>query len=274
MKRFQCLIYLVFVSMSPYLFADSKELFKEVPSQKSQKLSEYNDLFLNKTLYFSTRHRIVKVNTALLTSSNKDGNFILNPFKDVSINVQTKRMTVSSPYHGAWHGEIESDISLEDDISQLTDYERGGFSAEEFKSFFTNVTFYFHDWDVDLDTNTASTSNQNKTGTTSPEPVEDVVPPKLKRKAFRTARGRFTEITTGQTFVIIPLKYTPKYHVIYEQDDSKIFTTGNDVPNSEPPMSREDTLADENLLKAIQHRLFLTDLPKATPGKTIKGDML
>lgn len=274
MKKFQCLIYVAFLLISPLIFADSKELFKEVNHKKSQKLSEYNDLFLRKALYFSARHRLVQINTSLLTSSNKDGKFILNLFDDVTINVQSKRMTFTSPFHGAWYGEMETAPSINDEINQLTAYERGNFSTEEFKSFFTDIVFYFEDWDVDLVANSASFSHENKVGITSTVPIQDTALPKLKRRAFRTVSGRFTELFSGRTFVIMPLKYTPKYHVIYEQDDSKTFTTANDVPGSEPLMSPEEILEDENLLKAIELEVFLDSLPKEEPGKIIKGDLL
>lgn len=147
---------------------------------------------------------------------------------------------------------------LEEQINQLTEEERGNQSVAEFISSFTGITFYIHSWDRDKKTGTVIRSNKKEMGSSRQiNDVPDIAD--IRRQAFKSVSGRFATIYPRKQFVLWPLKYTPKYHVIYEIDDSKLYTGRTDP--------------DEDIRKQKQHDRYLKSLPREKPGKAIKGEL-
>jgi hypothetical protein len=62
--------------------------------------------------------------------------------------------------------------------------------------------------------------------------------------------------------VLKPLKYTPKYHVIYEVDDGKAY---GDIDGPEADRS------PQSIDRAIRNKEFLDKLPKEDPEHKVRG---
>ncbi|MBN8429806.1 hypothetical protein JF535_02960 [Microbulbifer salipaludis] len=77
-------------------------------------------------------------------------------------------------------------------------------------------------------------------------------------EAFKSVRGRFF-IFGGGSFVLMPLDYTPKYHLIYIRHPDRY--EGYDTPYN--------LLSDENKRRLREQKAFIDSLPPEDPEKTI-----
>jgi len=71
-------------------------------------------------------------------------------------------------------------------------------------------------------------------------------------------------LPTGQDFMIMPLMYSPKCHVVYELDNEKIFPTNIDSDGYVP--------TPENKRKQDAHTEFFGSVPRDEEDKIIRGD--
>lgn len=269
MKIIHKLMCIALLMLSPHLLAEVKEVLKPVSDVKASKIETYNESYLKKLLYFSIRHRIVEVNTDLLVNSKIDDVFSFSPFDDLDLLLKTIRIKAYSNDRASWTGKIQVPASYIDKVNQLTPEERQGIGAEEFLTLLTSVNLIISTWDIDRDTGEALIANSKRAEKLSPSPIEVQESRGIERNAFQSVRGAIPVVTTGQKFYIVPLKYSPKYHVIYEVDQSKTYATGNDIPGEEPTRTSEDNRRSQ------LHKAFLDSLPKkeSDTDKQIKGDI-
>ena len=251
-----------------------RELLTEVEPQKAQRLTEYNSPSLQEELYFSLRHRIVEVQTGLLLG---DDDLTITPFDDVTpmLFKRPKSQGGEDDVHGLGRLETELQPQLVPDGIEITSM------------------ISLHAWDVD-ESGSASDSSQNRfkfsprwainesdlpvlepvvdgegaTAGPPPQTPEDIEQhkrlKKLKKHVFYSVRGTFSS-TDGKTFGLVPLRYTPKYSVIFELDRSKVVVTHDPLPG-------EAERQNVDPVRAAQYEAFRRALPKET-NKPIKGDI-
>ncbi len=261
MKIHYYLLLSILLAINTVGLAQAKELLVSVRNDKAHKIEEYNNIFLKKRLYFASRHRIVTIDTSLL--SKREIDFTITPFEDVQITVSTKEV-IEKPHRGtvSWKGEMHVS-GLEDALSQLTDAERSYLSVKELKYALSDINLFISTWDIDKETGIATRSTERK-GSVSPEPTPIPKLPDLRKNAFKSVGGNFTIIPSGKRYVLTPLKYSPKYHVIYEIDPKKSYPTSDD-PNTK--------ISQENKNKAMEYKQYLKGLPEEHFNKAIKGDL-
>ena len=279
MRKSVTFFVLFIVAMATFGADKPKELFKEVNASKSQRLMEYNSVFLKKALYQASRHRIVKVNTKLLL---KDDDFIITLFDGESIQIKQKSVERKQDII-YWNAYV--------DFGQHPELNKLGFQLSTLIGMFA--------WDLD-ESGRAILSMQNRFKHSpyweidefdnpflGPPPVGEVAivgpPPstpeeiaqhkrlkKLKKHKFYSVQAIFQVLRENSSpavrkYVLKPLKYTPKYSVIYELDPNKFFMSQID-----PDPGEERDLADQQSWEAYDS--FVRNLPKES-NKVVKGDI-
>ena len=263
--RVSALVLVSFLSASFVVHADEKKLFIPVSETKAQKLIEYNSPDVEVQKYYSSRYRIVKVRTKLLTSGAES--FVINPFEDVALEVIPEEIDRSDSLGSIiWRGNYKhwSRISIDSTRNN------GVRNEEERKNAigrFTKMTFYIYPWDVNKESGevnpTVSTKAGSMGGVNKPENNEKGVGKGLRKRAFQTVKGSFNVLGKG-TFAVIPLKYTPKYHLVYELDPSKRYSgMGYDEKNMSP--------SDKERRRNEQE--FMKNLPGADENKMVVEDV-
>ena len=207
----------------------AKELFKSVNYEKAYRLEEFNSEFLREQLHDSLRHRIIKVNSKVF---DKDKSFTITPFEGMEPIVVTPvpDKTTRRGWATFWIGKIESNSSDATISFNLFEYDSDPNKILTYSM--QNKFRHSEGWEID-DSGRPQLpivkENENKMLGPPPESDEDIAHhrkmKKLKRKTVQALRGGFrvTDPNTGidKSFAIVPLKFTPKYSVIYEIDASK-----------------------------------------------------
>ncbi len=256
-----------------------KELLKEVNSNKAQRLADYNSVFLQKTLYFSRRHRIVKANTKLLLEEDE---FTITPFDDVeSLHVITEpsktQQRQGDMFHFKAHVVMDSDTPFAQMFPNFSfligayawDLNESGEALTSISNRFTHSTY----WNIDefgspvLETPPDGVSAIAGPPPESPEDIERHKRlKKLKKHQFFSVSATFYSLD-GKKYMLMPLKYTPKYSVIHE-----INTTELSFMRFEADPDGLDHRSDEDKMKSTRHKNFLKTLPDEE-GKIVKGDI-
>jgi hypothetical protein len=198
--------------------------------------------------------------------SDPNGEFVLNPFEDIEQGVSASQIK-NNPSFGAvtWRGHTDNRERL--NFPERTEAERRNLPDEVLRDALTNVTFYAYEWDVQRGKGTAQRST-DRAGGIAPELQRSAPVSNLKRNAFRSVRGQFQVVVPSdqpkvperKRFRLEPLKYTPKYHIIYEVDESKAFQV-IDTPFEQLPSEVQE--------KVRKHNEYLDSLPKADPSHAI-----
>lgn len=227
-----------------------KELLMEVNPQKAEKLRAYNADFLAQNLYFSSRHRIVRANLKVLEGKNE---ITITPFPDVDPIYVEPMHYVTNQERGRWVGKLKLDKPVKANNQEL-----------EFK-----VLVSLLSWDVD-DEGNAHVSGDNRFEYSPywsfdefdnpilevPDQAEAAIagpPPStpeaikkhkktktLKKNQFRSAKVIISTLD-GKKYVVEPLRFTPKYSVVYEYDPSKYIPIANDDGTAATELSPDDT---------------------------------
>ena len=256
--------------------AAPKQLFKEVNPNKALRLEEYNSAFLQEALYQSARHRIVKVDIKML---EKDKEFLFQAFSDTEAVL--------------FHGEAQQLSSNPAD----EEWWRWSGKPSAF-DVLPDVDLYIHNYDIDKETGVANPSAENKfkhsrhwtfdeggvlvletltegefaIAGPPPETPEDIEYhkklKKLRKNAFRSTSSTQFYIPTKnglRHYYLIPLKYTPKYSVIYEKDPEKHFAIIIDLAPGET-----DNRSELHKLREREYLRFVAGLEKK--DKAIKEE--
>lgn len=215
---------LIFTSMC--VTAQYKELLKEVDEDRIKKISDYNSHFLGDAAYFAKRYRIVEVNSDLFFG---DEAFSITPFEDISVVVARDSLKERAG-SATWHGTIiDPYVSMSDlEVSEEQLAQEGTSKISVYKALL-GLRFGLMDWDSDGQTGNAYPSYENKGLQTSRRPVEVPDLQTFKKHAFRSVIG-LTNLDVFQLgqYMLVPLQFTPKYHLIYEMDPQKRFFVPED----------------------------------------------
>jgi hypothetical protein len=275
----------MFLAMTSAGAQQSNELLQPVNSEKSLRLEEYNDVFLKEQLYFAARHRIVKADAALLLTASE---ITVTPFDDgpaihlVALPGSPQREFQDE--HIFWRGryrEYPLDIFGPDGppppsatiASHAWDLDPSGqalISSQNRFEFSPNWTFDEAGNPV-LEKNGAGSIGGPSESSGPPKTPEQIARHKqlksLNTHAFYSVDAVFEPPGVDSRYVLMPLKYTPKYSVIFEIPRDTATAARIDV------LSPEDAkLSDEEIAVGTRHRDFLNKLPKET-NKAVVGDV-
>ena len=250
--------------------AQPREMLRAVSEDQAGRLEEYNRIFLQQELYSAARHRIVSVDTTLLLGNAA---VTITPFPDVTPLVVTPERVRRADTAVSWFGRIHVDDATLEPLGfkvytpitmlwwDLNDSGNGELSgANRFK--------FSPAWRIDESDKpilvTQGVARPNEIGP-PPQTPEEIAEHKRLSKLHRRAFGSFSarlELPTGQTYVVTPLAYTPRYSVVYELDMDKI------VPI---PFEPGDATTAEQREKVARYEAFRNGLP--IENKAIRGDL-
>lgn len=250
------------------------ELLSEVNPNKAQRLYEYNAVFLQELLYFSKRHRIVKVDTKLLL---KGEDFTITPFDDMEpIHIVPEFSQKGEDIVSVIAHVVNTNPNLPPEFADtisfviaLLAYDLNE-SDEAVISAYNKLAHSPH-WEIDEFGIPVLETTSSK-GVAGPPPItlEEIEwhkkIKKLKKHQFFSVGTTFQD-SKGKHYSLSPLKYSPKYSVIHEYDSDKLYTLGDQSPTGPSPMSEDDKR------KHKQFADFVKSLPKEK-GKIVRGDSL
>ena len=256
---------LIFTSMC--VTAQYKELLKDVDEDRIEKISDYNRHALGDAAYFAKRFRIVEVNSDLFFEAEA---FIVTPFIGDSPLVLARDSLKKQPLEGSatWLGTIiDPYVPMSEFKVSEEQLAQSGMSKAQLYNTVFGVRFYMLDWDSDGQTGNAYLSSERKKyGKVSQRPVEVPELSNIEERAFRSVSGQINLNIFGLgRYVLKPLQFMPKYHVIYEVDPLKKFS----VPEDKTDRSLR---AQEQREKAQLYEDYRETLPKFE-RKVIKGDI-
>jgi hypothetical protein len=279
---------LLFIAISLLLFSTAgaqqeTDLLHPVDPAKARRLEEYNGSSLKEEVYFARRYRLVVADVDLLLQQRT---VTVTPFDDVApIRIEPLPGTPTRSGNDViqWRGQF-----LDDPARGVPGLEVFGASPP--------VTILAHAFDLDGSGDaTASFLNRfefsprwtfDEAGNPVAEPAPNggsaaaiMGPPpqtpeqierhkrlkNLKKEAFFSVRATF-DLPIGSRYILAPLKYTPKYSVIYEITPDTVIPIRTDVMPGDPEFSATERAA------ASRYSAFRKSLPK-DDGKRIREDI-
>lgn len=179
------------------------ELLRPVDAYKAGRLIEYNSSSFQAEIYSAKRFRIVIPEVSLLL---KDEDFTFTPFDDVAPIHLTRENVLRWEDSVAWNARMDIDVPREVRAAGLR----------------PTVLLSMMAWDTDKLGNAISSSEARQ------KQLETV------KHAFYSVRAEL-ELAPDRRYMLVPLKYTPKYAVIYEIDPEKqvLFMTERPAPGDE-----------------------------------------
>jgi hypothetical protein len=239
------------------------ELLRAVDAGKAQQLIEYNSPWLQAELYTARRFRIVTVDSSPLMN---DDDFVVTLFDDrtrlrlTAGSIQRREDTI------AWNAVVLGDLPevLRSRGATQTvlfsavawDTDEAGRAAVSFDNrfqFSPKWTFDFFDRPVLAEGDGLATGPPPQT----PEEVarhKELL--KLNKYAFYSVNADFEMLFPRVTCRLVPLKHTPKYHVLFEVDPEKVVPV---LTDREPGEDVERTPAEQ--VKLSNYEDFLRSLP-------------
>lgn len=246
-----------------------KELLKDVNPNKVQRLTEYNDIHLQKITYLAIRHRIVKVDTKLLL---KDDDFTLTPFDDMGPLHIKQTEVVRQENWIRWTGQVQNLPPMFEPFrisAHAWDTDPSGNASPSRENRFKSS----EQWQID-ESGVAFRQQpvEGEIGIVGPAPqtAEDIEHhrrlKRLKKSDFYSTYITFNVIDINsqslRKFVLTPLEYTPKYSVIYQADPEKR------IPIDYVGVDENDPIRQ----RGRDYQTFKESLPKQTK-KAVRGDV-
>ncbi len=214
------------------------ELLRPVDQLKAQQLIEYNSPWFQAELYSAKRFRIVEVDTSVLM---RDDDFTVTLFDDLAALHLTQDAIQRREDTFAWNARVL--VEIPDVLRRL--------GARQ------TVLFSGLKWDTD-ESGRAVESSGNRFRS-PPQTAQEIVgrqtSRKLNKRAFYSVVAYF-ELFSGNRYRLEPLKYTPKYHVLFEADPEKIVPVLVDRVPGEVVVR---TPADQ--VKLASYEAFIRSLP-------------
>lgn len=171
-----------------------EELFIPVDTVMYDKLYQNNEFYIREKLYFAKKHRIVKINSDLLTQNTKP--FSITPFNEVKFKISKSHKTKKINQQTLiWDGQL-SHPRIETDDEQLNQSLNG-------------VTLYLHAGSVLYDPESGhSTDGMGESA-------------QIRQVAIKKVNGKIKDRLGKKTVVIGVLPYNPDYNLIYLEDKAK-----------------------------------------------------
>jgi hypothetical protein len=258
---------LLLAGFEPASHAESlPELLKPVDAYKAERLVEYNGTWIKTELYSAKRYRIVAADSGLLL---KDEEFTVTPFDNVDPIHLSKEHVLRWDDAVAWNGEMHIDVPAPLQalgfkptvlISMMAwDTDEAGNALDSSANRFKYSPYWRFD---NLDQPKLEIpAGESAIAGPPPQTPEDIARHKqllkLKKHAFYSVRATF-ELSPNTKYMLVPLKSTPKYSVIFEVDPKK------DVPfkvDSPPLEGAVTSRTPADVAKVAAYENFVRSLP-------------
>jgi hypothetical protein len=272
--------FLIPASLSLIAFAahsqQPRELLLPVEAGQAQRVEEYNSTYLLRATYYASRYRIVRAD---LNAVLAETDITITPFDDVDpIRLEFLELQRNGEDILFWKGRYSrswspSEVLLgfagrtatvvmmaldvdEDGSAVISAYNRFEFSPK---------------WAIDEngvpfleDSDSFGIAN-----TPPPRTPEEIARhrrlKRLTKHAFFAARATLDVPGRGSRYVLDPLKFLPRYSVMYEIPGDTKLPPIDRIPGE--PISAEDRAREEGI------RAFLDSLPPDETGKQVLGDI-
>ncbi|WP_160152102.1 hypothetical protein [Microbulbifer sp. ALW1] len=255
---------LLFLCLSPLATAEPQKLFEQVTPEEEQRIYQYNQPSIDRKIYYASRYRIVRVNTKLLESENNE--FTLNPFEDQQMDVVTLKVNRDQS-GGSIHWE-----GIWKDWERVTGKTMPTAKAPQSKPLEKDeirrtlkIELRAYVWHFNPDTGEAinpGNLHRKYQELDGNDAEEHQKLKKISRHSFRTITGRFF-ILGGDSFVLTPLEFTPRYHLISIPNPDRYL--GIDTPYHQ--------LSEENQRRVREAQAFIDSLPPSNPNKKVLEDI-
>jgi hypothetical protein len=201
-------------------------LLHSVDESRAQQLIDYNSPWLQAELYSAKRFRVVLVDTDVLM---RDDDFAVTLFDD------------TAPLH-----LTQDSVRRYEEAFAWSALSRGEL-PEALKAFGARQTVLFSGvaWDTD-DAGRAMESSENRFDLR-----------KRNKRAFYSVSADFQLLVPGTRYRLAPLKYTPKYSVLFELDPDRLVPIAVDRPVEGERITRTPA----ELARLRDYDTFIRNLP-------------
>lgn len=246
----------------------AQETFRPVDDLTADRVKNYNNRFISDRLYFAKRHRIVEVDIESLRQSERSTITLFEGGNQYEIQ---RRQLAKSQIYGAsrWVGNVvlpDSSLS-EDNLSadELEDISKSGMTLDQINSQIGRVELFMLEWDVNVQTGEAIPSAERRSKALSPTQTQDSENGTYIEGAFSSLSGDIDlSAEGGGLYRIEALENSPRYHLLYEVDNSKTFgaiETGVEADGDVSEAQRKKRAYDN----------FVNSLPTEPKRKTVGG---
>jgi len=258
--------------------AEATDLLIDVPTDQARKLEEYNGVWLQKLLYPSARYRIVAANYQALLEGNSD--ITVKLFNGDEVTIVPKSLNKRGSF-ATWIGELILPEDLVAAVAATAPEDLGGMAADEVIETIARVTLTLKGYDVDPANGSAKLSPRSRskgrpgpsyTAISGQETKLSASPPRRPQytlDAFYALEGTISVPQTRRRYHIEPLRFTPKYSVLFELDSGKVVPVNTDTP----PEEFEERLTPEQRTARDSYREFLSRLPAEQTPKSVREDI-
>lgn len=273
-KTLTAVLFLLAVGSSA-LAQEPPELFKDVDSDQAQRLADYNSPDLQTVLYFASMYRIVEVDAALLLTADE---ISITLFPGMS----RLRLRTESLQRGrdnfSWVGSVQPSTSdaaagvVGNTIiisARAWDLDKSGNALPSSENRFRQSPL----WSIDESGNaTLEASDPGIAATIGPPPTtpEDIAWHKrvksLQKLAFYSTSS-VVLFRNGAKFSLRPLKYTPKYAVLYQLDANKVIPARDSVSGVRSEPSQLETIRRQDF------ESFKAGLPEEDLDRAVRGEI-
>lgn len=264
MTKSRSATFVILLLLAPLVHAQElPELLQTVDERRAQQLIQYNSPWLQGELYSAKRYRIVMVDPNPLL---KDDDFAITLFDDKARlhltpdSIQRREDTI------AWNAEVLVDLPealMRRGARQTVlltavawDTDEAGRALVSFDNRFQ----FSPKWTFDFFDRPVLAEGQGLATGPPPQTPEEIARHKellrLNKHVFYSVNADFEMLYPRVTYRLIPLKYTPKYHVLFEVDPEKVVPI---LTDRLPGEAVERTPAER--VKLSNYENFIRSLP-------------
>lgn len=253
-------------------YGQTAELVRPVDDDQARRVEEYNSSFIKEQTYFASRYRIVEVDVDAVVNASE---ISLTPFDDVKpINLVRERLERNGEDIVFWKGRYESDpvyaatgsAMLEVTITMTAwDEEPAGTVVISALNRFA----YSPQWKIN-ELDEPFLDGEGVVGEAPQTPQEIAYHKRLlslRKHVFFSVSAGFDDPSRDAVYALQPLKYTPRYSLLYEVIRSTAIPFRIDIS---PGESEFRTEAERILFE--RYKATMDALPK-DDQKQVLGDI-
>ncbi len=213
---------MIFVPLAGQTQDQAPELLSPLTASEEAVVRAKNDYYIRKHTYAASRHRLVKVNTDLLTTA---GPISITLFDDVSLVADGKSVDIDNLTGSIiWHGQIaEPGISAEDLIEQLGSAEAADLAFRAI----TRVDIYAFLNEVDKASDANLEILIDSRELLAPSRIDRFSNAKNNPDQFYGVNATLIPRVSPGRYELTLLGMGGPYHILYEIDETKLIFPDN-----------------------------------------------
>lgn len=232
---------------------NGNELLIPIEKDELAQVQIENDWFLKDYLYFSKRHRIVRINEAALRSTDP---ITISLFPDAKVTAQREQIRETPGTTLRWVGKVVDTNSNDFGLVLETD------SQKEMIGLLTELKIGGVFYDVDIATNESFVPNTDWSIKGYSRPAD---PSRIEKAAYLAISAFILSPALEGVYKIQSLNATPEYHLVFEFDSTREYVEGE---LADPVLNAENTVRRE---RHRAHKEAIGESPGVTWSQNVRA---